>query len=257
MNYKLLLKFFYFLSLIVFKSLSCSFPWQTTFSGINTQQAAETINNSPFQTPSTNNSNSNHPQSTNPFLPQTKYISQKTTEQTSLAISQILSNQNAPLSQKANAAFTTSTSIGGASLKITPKTKFRTTPVANALGNLMNISFTQLQKKINQPSFNLFPENPELTTTYKNFMNALEKTPNFLPLFKKLHITALHQIYIYLTGIYTSLNMTHIDDVKSYMITEKKYALNKKTLIINHILSLVMAQLNQALQAVMPGIREH
>ncbi len=231
-------------------------PWQSTFSGINATNVVTNAIASPFQSPGANQTITTNQSQNNPFL-SSDGNSKVNVHKASQSIATILANPNATLAQKSNAAFTTNTSVGGAALKITPKTKLQTTALGNALGNLTNISFTQVQQELKKPTGPLFPHHPQLETAYTNFMNAMHETPSFLPLFKKIHITALHQIYLYLTGIYTALNMTHIDDVKSYMITEKQYALNKKTLIINHMLALVMAQLNQSLRALLPGIPEN
>ncbi|NBQ17509.1 hypothetical protein EBU24_04275, partial [bacterium] len=76
----------------------------------------------------------------------------------------------------------------------------------------------------------------------------------FVPTFTKFHISTLHQIYQYLMGVYVALTMTHIDDLQTYLTLESTYALNKKTLIIGHFIELIEAQLNQALQALMPGM---
>ncbi len=232
-------------------------PWNSTFSGINAPPVApqSLANTGPFQqspipAPVTT------PVSDNPFATSANALSEQTTQATAQSISQILTSIYTPLSQKVNAMFTSDTSMGGSPLKVGPRSKYRIPTAAQAIGNLNNVSFTQGQRTILTPPQPLFPDNQELAQAYENFMGALKATPSFFPLFRKVHIVALHQIYMYLVGIYTALNMTHIDDLKSYMVTEKQYALNKKTLIVNHLVNVVMAQLGQAIRSLLPGLAE-
>jgi hypothetical protein len=235
-------------------------PWQSTFAGINapTVPAPLLTSSSPFQTiqaappPA---SLQDQQQTNNPFALSPNAIPPQTVQATASSIVQLLTSPSTPLDQKINGMFTNNTTIGGQPMKVTPGTKYRIPAAAQTLANLEGVSFTQQNTTLNQP-LSLFPNNPALLQAYNNFMNALKEVPSFFPLFRKIHITALHQIYLHLVGIYTSLNMTHMDDLKSYMATEKKYALNKKTLIINHLINVVMAQLNQALRTLIPGLPE-
>ena len=234
------------------------FPWTGTFLGINAPPPTTQTTTSPFQ-PISTPSLSTHSlqfQTSNPFYTPPSAIPSQSTQTTTQSITKLLTNPSTPSQQKINAAFTSNTTVGGDPLKITPKTKYQPTPAVTAIKNLGGISFTQVQKNVKSPTQELFPHNPSLASAYNNFMNAMQNCPSFLPLFKKLHIVALHEIYMYLTGIYTSLNMTHIDDLKTYILTEKKYCLNKKTIIINHLINVIMAQLNQAIRALMPGMPE-
>ncbi len=237
-----------------FTADATSFPWPGTFLGINAQPTPPQVVSGPFQASSI--PQSLEPPTNNPFYVAPSSLSAQTTESTAQSIVQLLGNSTTPFEQKVNATFGANTTIDGTPMKITPGTKYRTAPAVTAVQNLSLVSYTQLQKQIQTSQQPLFPNNPQLAAAYQNFMGSMEATPSFLPLFRKLHLIALHEIYIYLTGIYTSLNMTHIDDLKTYMLTEKKYALNKKTLIINHLINVIMAQLNQALRALMPGLPE-
>jgi len=233
-------------------------PWQSTFSGMNapTVKAAPLSAAGPFQASSSSPSLPTFTPSANPFQTSANDISQQATKSAAQSIASILTDIYTPLPQKINAMFTNDTTMGGAPMKMGPQTKTRIPPAASAVSNMNNVSFTQLQRTIQTPPAPLFPDNQALAQAYQNFMHALQGTPSFFPLFRKLHIVALHQIYLYLVGIYTALNMTHIDDLKTYMITEKQYALNKKTLIINHLVKVVMAQLGQAIRALMPNMPE-
>ncbi len=232
-------------------------PWPSTFAGINAPTIPQqSTSSSPFQAATAPTPLQNQQQANNPFAVSTDSVSVQAIQSTPKSIIQILTNPNTPLSQKINGMFTKNTTIGGQPMKVTPQTKYRIPPAAQTLAQLNGISFTQGQMQINHPQ-SLFPNNPVLKQAYNNFMNALKDVPSFFPLFRKIHITALHQIYLHLIGVYTSLNMTHMDDLKTYMATEKKYALNKKTLIINHLINVVMAQLNQSLRALIPGLPEN
>ena len=232
-------------------------PWTSTFAGINAPVIPQQplVSSGPFQPAASPSSLQNQQQTNNPFTVTTDALPVQAAQTTAKSITQILTSPNTPVSQKINGMFTSNTTIGGQPMKVTPQTKHRIPPAAQTLAKLNNISFTQGQAQVNHPQ--LFADNAALMQAYNNFMNALKNVPSFFPLFRKIHITALHQIYLHLVGIYTSLNMTHMDDLKTYMATEKKYALNKKTLIINHLINVVMAQLNQSLRALIPGLPEN
>ncbi len=232
-------------------------PWTSTFEGINAPTIPQQplASSGPFQPAAQPSSLPNQQQSNNPFTVTTDTTPVQAAQATTKSITQILTSPYTPVSQKINGMFTNNTTIGGQPMKVTPQTKYRIPAAAQTLAQLNNISFTQGQTQINHPQA-LFPTNAALTQAYNNFMNALKDVPSFFPLFRKIHITALHQIYLHLVGVYTSLNMTHMDDLKTYMATEKKYALNKKTLIVNHLINVVMAQLNQSLRALIPGLPE-
>ncbi len=169
-------------------------------------------------------------------------------------VKKILSDPSVPQSQKISVISQRNTTLDGGSMKITPKTKNRTTATGRGLSQGALFSFTQSKRTLNAATIT-FP-NSQTQTAYNAFIASLESNPTFIPLFRKLHLVALNEIYLYLVGIYTTLSMTHIDDVKTYVMTEKQYALNKKTLVIMHLLNVIQAQLNSALQALFPGIPE-
>ncbi len=138
--------------------------------------------------------------------------------------------------------------------QITHKNKYDAPPAVKLATKNGQMSFTYLrQKPVPFSPSEGITSNPKLNSLYKAFMQAIESTPGFLPTFRKLHTVALHQIYGYLMGIYAGLNMTHINDLESYITVEKVYGLNTKTLIINHLINVIEAQLNQALTALFPG----
>jgi hypothetical protein len=143
-------------------------------------------------------------------------------------------------------------SLGGIPAKVKPGKNNQLPQVAQATTQAMGMSVTQRHGAA-KTTGQLFSD-PTVATAYQNFMSAVETVPNFLPLFRRLHIIALHQIYLHLIGIYTTLNMTYISDLKTYMTLEKQYGLNKKTLIINHLVNVIQAQLSQALLILFPGM---
>ena len=138
-------------------------------------------------------------------------------------------------------------------LQVTPKTKHSLAPGVSLVTQSANMSFTK--KKTNvvmNPT--LLQSNSTLDSLYQKLIISMQNNALFVPTFTKFHISTLHQIYQYLMGIYVALTMTHIDDLQTYLTLESTYALNKKTLIIGHFIELIEAQLNQALQALMPGM---
>lgn len=140
----------------------------------------------------------------------------------------------------------------GGALQITPKTKSQLPQGVGLTARLGTTSFTQTKIQPNMKS-SLFDGKGSLQAPYQNLIQAFQSDPRFLPLFNKLHIVALHQIYQHLMGVYVALTMTHIDDLETYVTLEATYGLNKKTLIIQHFIDLVMAQLSQAIQALFPN----
>lgn len=169
-------------------------------------------------------------------------------------VAKLLKNPATPATQKVALISQRNTALDGSSMKITPKTKNRTTAASRAVSQGSLTSFTQSKRTLNAANIN-FPDSAT-QQAYNAFISSLQTNPTFIPLFRKLHIVALNEIYQYLLGIYTALTMTHIDDLKTYISTEKTYALNKKTLIITHLVNVIQAQLNSALQALFPGIPE-
>lgn len=153
------------------------------------------------------------------------------------------------------ATYSANPSTAGA-LQITPKTKHMLPAATSVVGQSGSVSFSQLKKTVAMNE-SLFAGNSALNGLYQTMIGAFKSKPSFLPVFTRLHITALHQLYQYLMGVYVTLTMTHIDDLQTYVTLESMYALNKKTLIIQHLIELIEAQLNQSLQALMPGMPQN
>lgn len=139
--------------------------------------------------------------------------------------------------------------------QVTFRTKTTPPPAFTLMAQQSQTSFTALQQNpvTFKPNGGICSDG-QINTLYTTFINSIENTPGFLPIFRKLHIVALHQIYEYLMGIYSALNMTHIDDLGTYVALESLYGLNKKTVIINSLINLIEGQLNQALTALFPAM---
>ena len=137
-------------------------------------------------------------------------------------------------------------------LQVTPRNKFNLPRAATTLAKTSSMSFTHHKKKCTLPD-HLFNNSP-LEKKYKTLIDQLNKFPAFLPIFTKFHILALSQLYQYLTGIYVSLTMTHIDSLDSYILLEQLYALNSKALIVQYLVDLIEKQLNQALAELFPTL---
>ncbi len=114
---------------------------------------------------------------------------------------------------------------------------------------------------VNHPSGGqLFPNDGQLGQLLTTFLTNLEQdetSRNFTIYFTKLHLLILHQLYIYLTKIYTVFNMSHIDAIQKYLTLDAKQALSKKTLIINHLINIIEMQSNGAIRARFPSIPKH
>ncbi len=118
-----------------------------------------------------------------------------------------------------------------------------------------NTSFTKQNNKKNHPTGSqLFTTDTALAQLLDTFLEGVGNKPNFLIFFSKIHLLMLNQLYIYLTSVYATLSVTHIDTIPDYLASQEKYALNQKTLIINHLVALIEAQLNQAILARFPAM---
>ncbi len=117
-------------------------------------------------------------------------------------------------------------------------------------GNLYG-SFTRNVKPPSHPAVS-FSQSGLLNT----FLNNIVKDDNnfFLTYFAKLHLITLHQLYLYLTKIYTTFNLTHIDTIWAYLDNEETQELNKKTLIINHLVNIIEEQINQKVLSYWPSL---
>lgn len=87
-----------------------------------------------------------------------------------------------------------------------------------------------------------------------SFLANIKQTPGFLPYFQKIKILVLQNIYAYLMKVYTNFNMQHPATLKDYVTQESQYGVNKKTLVINHLVNVIEAQTNGYITQIFPGI---
>lgn len=126
--------------------------------------------------------------------------------------------------------------------------------------NLMSFIKTATPE-VNHPSGDqLFPDDAklgQLLTTFLTNLGRDESSRNFTIYFTKLHLLILHQLYSYLTKIYTLFNMSHIDAIQDYLSLDATQALTKKTLIINHLTNVIEMQSNGSILARFPSMPKH
>lgn len=110
----------------------------------------------------------------------------------------------------------------------------------------------------NHPNGNtLLPGAGNLGGLLNTFLTSIDQDPQFLIYFGKIHLLVLHEIYQYLMSIYVTFNMTHVSTVQDHLLNQTTQALNKKTMIINHLFSVIEAQINKAILTRFPNIPEH
>lgn len=110
----------------------------------------------------------------------------------------------------------------------------------------------------------LFPHHPELATQFASLIKNFTKNPEFIKFFRKIHLNALNELYDHLMKVYSNFNLQHVGtttvnnqviiDVQGYIEDEATAATSKKTLIINHLVNIIEAQFNGAIQAMVKGI---
>ena len=117
----------------------------------------------------------------------------------------------------------------------------------------------------NYPSASeLFPHHPELGTQFTSLIKNFTANPEFIKFFRKIHLNALNELYDHLMKVYSNFNLQHVGtttvnnqvviNVQNYIQDEATAATSKKTLIINHLVNIIEAQFNGAIQAIMKGI---
>lgn len=155
---------------------------------------------------------------------------------------------------------------------INASSKYSTPLGSRVAANRLKTSYTRTQVKKNHPSGSaLFRQDGNLAGLLNNFLSSVEElvgkdfqerfaqeTDNyFISYFSRIQLTILHELYQYLIAIYTSFNMTHVNTLEEYIVNEHTYALNRKTMIINHLVAIIEAQANQAISMRFPNIPQH
>lgn len=154
--------------------------------------------------------------------------------------------------------FNTWKTASGNPILVTADNKYDTPLGTRICARKFNISYLRNNVEKNHPSGSeLFPSNTVFAQQLNIFLSKIEKNTYFLVYFSRIHLVILHELYKYLTKIFTLFNMSHVENVSEYLINESTTALNKKTLIINHLLRLIESQSNQAIIARFPGLPQH
>lgn len=177
----------------------------------------------------------------------------------------------------------------------TQQNKLLLPPAAVSVFQQTGGSFLRTRLHINHPpGATLFPNNGTLAGLFDNFLKACQTADanvsttgyNFLLYFSQFHLNILHELYTYLTNIYTTINLTHygqysdaymkyieqyrnepdptsgiitwkVPPLNDYLAKEDTFALNKKALIINHLINIIEAQANKAILARFPALPQH
>jgi hypothetical protein len=161
--------------------------------------------------------------------------------------------------------FNTWVNSSGQRIPITANNKYNTPMGTMAVSKMFKFSHDRGQKTakgvvipINHPSGKeLFPTNGAFAAQLDAFLSSIDKNNYFLAYFGRIHLVILHELYSYLMKIYTTFNMTVTKNLKEYIKDEPIQALNRKTHIINHFLSIIEGQSNQAIRARMPALPQH
>ncbi|MEX0940308.1 MAG: hypothetical protein WDZ41_03035 [Candidatus Babeliales bacterium] len=155
---------------------------------------------------------------------------------------------------------------------VTAGTKYNIPLGSRIAANRMKTSYTRTLVHKNHPSGgSLFPGAGGLGQQLNSFLDSVEqlveadyeqrfaqkKDNYFIAYFSRIQLTVLHELYQYLMSIYTAFNMTHINNIQEYLDNAANQALNKKTMIINHLVSIIEAQANQAIVMRFPNIPQH
>lgn len=132
-------------------------------------------------------------------------------------------------------------------------TRHSIAPAAVDFSQRAGVSYSRSSTHINHPAGgSLFPKNATLSGQFDTFLKKIEKKPYFVVYFARFHMQVLHELYTYLTKIFATMNLSHISEIESYLANEQTQALNKKTLIINHLVNIIEEQSNQAILARFP-----
>lgn len=106
----------------------------------------------------------------------------------------------------------------------------------------------------------LFKGYPDVAEKFDVMINSFVTNPDFIPLFRKVHINVLNELYHYLMGIFMNFNLHHpgiVQDnngdlqvsVLEFIRSEDVYDMNKKTMIVNHLIAIIESQFNGAIRS--------
>ncbi|MBI2344796.1 hypothetical protein HYV10_01850 [Candidatus Dependentiae bacterium] len=111
----------------------------------------------------------------------------------------------------------------------------------------------------------IFKNYPEVAEKFDAMINGFIANPDFIPLFRKVHINVLNELYHYLMGIFMNFNLHHPGivqnssgdlqvNISNFITSEDDYDMNKKTMIINHLIAIIESQFNSAIRSYTPHI---
>ncbi len=118
----------------------------------------------------------------------------------------------------------------------------------------------------NYPSgASLFSGYSDVSAKFDAMIAMFEKDPRFIPFFRKVHLNVLNELYHHLMSIYVNFNLQHTGisqnnngvlavNIPAFFQSEKDYALNKKTLIINHLMNVIESQFNSSIRSCVPKL---
>ncbi len=105
----------------------------------------------------------------------------------------------------------------------------------------------------------LFKGYPDVAEKFDLMINGFKSDPTFIPLFRKVHINVLNELYHYLMGIFMNFNLHHPGivqkgadlqiNVSEFLKSEETYDMNKKTMIVNHLIGIIESQFNSAIRS--------
>lgn len=106
----------------------------------------------------------------------------------------------------------------------------------------------------------LFKGYPDVAQKFDAMIEGFRSDPTFIPLFRKVHINVLNELYHYLMGIFMNFNLHHPGivqnqtgdlqiSVSKFLESEETYDMNKKTMIINHLIGIIESQFNSAIRS--------
>lgn len=106
----------------------------------------------------------------------------------------------------------------------------------------------------------LFTGYPDVAQKFDAMINSFVTDPTFIPLFRKVHINVLNELYHYLMGIFMNFNLHHPGiiqnedgdlqvNISNFLESEETYDMNKKTMIINHLIGIIESQFNGAIRS--------
>lgn len=111
----------------------------------------------------------------------------------------------------------------------------------------------------------LFAGYADASAKFDTMITMFQKNPQFIAFFRKVHLNVLNELYHYLMSIYVNFNLQHTGiaqnndgslrvDIPAFVASEKDYASNSKTLIINHLMNVIESQFNGSIRSCVPKL---